>query len=81
MDQVRVLRILEYTGPRDAVEYEVSKSIHGSRDLYGGVVVRATTIGNYPEILEGADDGEGSEANTKEKTSGKEESTDNDPIG
>lgn len=56
-DTVRVLRILEYTGPRSKIESLVAKSIHGERRLANkhdpsrGVVIRAATIGQYPEIL------------------------------
>lgn len=58
-DTVRVLRILEYTGPRGKVEELVAKSIHGERrisnrhDPSRGIVIRAATIGNYPEVLRG----------------------------
>lgn len=56
-DTVRVLRILEYTGPRSKVEELIAKSVHGERRLTNvhdpsrGVVIRAATIGNYPEVL------------------------------
>jgi len=51
-DRVRVLRVLEYTGPRRAVEDLVSRSIHGER-MYGfpPISIRAATLGSYPEIL------------------------------
>jgi hypothetical protein len=52
---VRVLRIVEYTGTRARVEEVVAKSIHGEKDVsvYGKnkLVIRAATIGLYPEIL------------------------------
>jgi len=51
MDNVRILRIIEYTGPRDVVELQVAKSIHGEKRI-GGVVIRATTLGEFPEIME-----------------------------
>lgn len=56
MDNVRVLRIIEYTGPRDMVEEQIEKSIHGTRSFTNrhgnaNVVIRAVTIGAYPEIL------------------------------
>jgi hypothetical protein len=53
-EKVRVLRIIEYTGDREAVEKIVSGSIHGQRDVKwpeGGVCIRVATIGEYPEIL------------------------------
>jgi hypothetical protein len=55
MDTIRVLRILEYVGPRDAVEAVIDRSIHGSR-TYGlpgrEVTITAATLGTFPEILE-----------------------------
>jgi hypothetical protein len=57
MDKVRVLRIVEYVGPREWVEKIVDESINGTKDLgtYKGqsCAIRAATIGSYPEILEG----------------------------
>lgn len=56
-DIVRVLRVIEYTGPRSWVEKTVSASVHGTRDCGAGCYIRATTIGTYPEILkEGTED-------------------------
>ena len=52
MDKIRVLRIIEYVGPRDWVEKTVEKSIHGTKAMDNGAVIRAATIGGYPEILE-----------------------------
>lgn len=58
MDTVRVLRIIEYTGPREDVERVVSMSIHGTK-TYGQigheVTIRAATLGEFPEILEKPD--------------------------
>lgn len=58
MDIVRVLRIVEIIGPRDLVERQVASSLHGERhgakSDFGQVVIRAATIGEYPEILEQA---------------------------
>lgn len=54
-DIVRVLRILEYVGPRARVEEAIERSLHGSRTFgnpaIGWVNIRAATIGLYPEIL------------------------------
>jgi hypothetical protein len=54
-DIVRVLRVIEYVGPREAVEKQVSDSLHGQKQLNNGVLIKAATIGNYPEILQSAD--------------------------
>jgi hypothetical protein len=51
MDTVRVLRIIEYVGPRERVEEVVARSIHGERDAGNGLTIRAATVGAYPEIL------------------------------
>lgn len=56
-DIVRVLRIVEYTGPRSWVEKAVANSIHGERSFrHAGIecIIRAGTIGTYPEILQKA---------------------------
>lgn len=56
-DQVRVMRVLEYVGDRSWVEDQVNRSIQGERffiGVKGSGVIRAATIGSYPEILETA---------------------------
>lgn len=51
-DIVRVLRVIEYVGPRPWVEEIVSKSIHGTKIFGNGDrCVRAATVGTYPEFL------------------------------
>lgn len=58
MDNIRVLRIVEYIGPRDAVEEQIRKSLHGEREgalsKVTGVrcTIRATTLGEYPDIMD-----------------------------
>ena len=51
MEIVRVLRVIEYVGPRDQVEEQVKRSIHGERQVRE-MVIRAATIGEYPELLD-----------------------------
>lgn len=51
---IRVLRIVEYVGPRSRVEDTVARSIHGVRDSGRGLSISAVTIGCYPEIIEKA---------------------------
>jgi len=51
MDTIRVLRVLEYVGPRAEVERVVALSVHGERQ-FGGITMRAATVGTYPEILD-----------------------------
>lgn len=49
-DQVRVLRVIEYVGSRSAVEHAVKNSLHGEHHCKD-YVIRAATVGIYPEIL------------------------------
>ena len=58
-ETVRVLRVIEYVGPRGEVEETVARSIHGEKRLPSGLVIKAATIGCYPEIL--SSNGEGDE--------------------
>lgn len=51
MDIVRVLRVVEYVGPRDQIEKQIRHSIHGERS-YNGITIRVATLGTFPEILE-----------------------------
>lgn len=54
MDQVRVLRIIEYVGDREVVENTVSGSIHGTKHVngkHGEMIIHVATITGYPEIL------------------------------
>jgi hypothetical protein len=56
-DIVRVLRVIEYVGPRSQVESAVARSLHGERRVGQGTreyVIRAATVGVYPEILQTA---------------------------
>ena len=48
---VRVLRVIEYVGPRKWVEATVERAIHGTHRMPNGSFIRAATIGTYPEIL------------------------------
>ena len=45
--------MIEYTSPRDKVEDQVARSLHGEKQLPTGVTIKAATVGAYPEILEG----------------------------
>lgn len=51
MDTIRVFRLIEYYGPRDKVEEEIAKSIHGERIFFNEVRVRATTVGPTHDIV------------------------------
>ena len=55
MDIVRILRVIEYTGPRDLIEDQIAKSLHGEKrvEKLGGraITIRVATLGAFPEIL------------------------------
>lgn len=58
-DIVRVIRIVQYVGPRDLVEEQLSKAIHGTRSFSPKarmgrldlVSITAITLGDFPETL------------------------------
>jgi hypothetical protein len=50
-EYIRVLRVLEYIGPRGWVEQTLANSIQGERRVGPDRVIRAATIGLYPEVL------------------------------
>lgn len=55
----RVLRIIEYVGPRKKVEEQVRRSLHGTREYMAGVsggmmTITAVTLHEYPETFEDA---------------------------
>ncbi len=54
MDRVRVIRVLEYVGPRDWVEQTLSKNVmKGSRTFNNGTChIREAFLGDFPEIVE-----------------------------
>ena len=62
-DKIRILRVIEYVGDREAVERQVAASIHGEKKVitsFGeNYTIKAATIGIYPEILDsiGVDNG------------------------
>ena len=51
MDKVRVLRVIEYVGPRSAVERIINNSVKHIV-TFDYVTIIGATIGAYPEILE-----------------------------
>lgn len=60
-DIVRVLRILEYVGPRDWVEKTLSQGGVPARGEHRVAqhngVIRSAVLGDYPEILEVKEEG------------------------
>lgn len=66
-EEVRVLRLIEFVGPRALVEEQVKNSIHGSREgirrlmgadyhdvKYKPVIVTGVTLHEFPEMLNAA---------------------------
>jgi hypothetical protein len=58
VEVVRVLRVVEYEGPREWVERTVANSIHGERRIplgsagsKGLAVIRAVTVNNFPVVV------------------------------
>lgn len=49
-DIIRVLRIIEYVGPRNKVEDTVKRSIHGEK-VIEELTIKAATLGTVSEIL------------------------------
>lgn len=52
-DRVRILRLIEYIGQREDVETQVRLSLHGTKKGINGVVIHATTLGEFAEDAEG----------------------------
>lgn len=50
-DLIRVLRVIEYVGPRILVEEQIKKSLHGEKRVgpNGEIRIRAVTIGEFPD--------------------------------
>ena len=49
---VRVLKIVEYVGPREWVEQTIKRSLPKETRLGSSCIIRTAVIGTYPEILE-----------------------------
>lgn len=48
---VRVLRVIEYEGPRSWVEETVRKSIHGEKQVSLGCFIRAASVNVFPKLI------------------------------
>lgn len=54
-DQIRIYRVLEYTGPAEAVERQVALSLTGEYRMPSGVTMRVATTGEaVADIARGA---------------------------
>jgi len=60
-DIIRVLRVIEYTGPKEILEKHLTKVVKGTKICHDGIVIKAATLGDFPEVLativEGEDNG------------------------
>lgn len=54
-DTVRVLKIVEYVGPRSAVERHLANANWNLRKQSDGLTIRTAIVGQYPEVLEQAE--------------------------
>jgi hypothetical protein len=64
-DKVRVLRLIEYSGPRQQVEDQLNRSMRDGTHGPGrfnttdpkreGVTIKIATLGDFPELLERAE--------------------------
>lgn len=52
-DTVRVLRVLEYTGPRAALERCLAQNAVKGTEHFGDITIREAVVGNWPEVLNG----------------------------
>jgi hypothetical protein len=50
MDNIRVMRLLIYEGPRDRVEDVVRRSLHGTKVL-PDLTIRALDLQDFPEVF------------------------------
>lgn len=52
-DRVRVIRVLEYEGPREWVETTLAaNAVKGTKDLGNGCVIREAIVGDFPVVIE-----------------------------
>ena len=53
MDKVRVIRVLEYEGPRDWIEATLAQNaVKGTKNLGNGCVIREAIVGDFPVVVE-----------------------------
>lgn len=51
MDIIRVLRLIEYEGPRDWVEDTLSRAVKGTLIVRNDCIIRAATLGDFPSLV------------------------------
>ncbi len=50
-DIVRIVRVLEYTGPRDQLEKALSQNAVKGTQEFGAITIREAFLGSYPEVV------------------------------
>jgi hypothetical protein len=55
-DIIRVIRVLEYTGPRSDVERTLQNSAVKGVVVMGTLIIREAIVGSFPEIMTPQDD-------------------------
>lgn len=51
-DIVRIVRVLEYVGPRDALERSLAQNAVKRQKQFGSITVREAYLGEFPEVVE-----------------------------
>jgi hypothetical protein len=55
-DYIRIVRVVEYVGNREAVEYQIKRSLHSEKLVNyqekGKLIIRATTLNEFPDVLD-----------------------------
>ena len=53
MDRVRVIRVLEYEGPRGWVEATLAqRGVKGTKNLGSDCIIREAVVGDFPVVVE-----------------------------
>jgi hypothetical protein len=48
---VRIIRVLEYTGPREELEKCLVQNAVKGQVKFGRITIREAIVGNFPEVL------------------------------
>lgn len=51
-DIIRVVRVLEYVGPREQLERSLAQNVVKRHKQFGQITVREAYLGEFPEVLE-----------------------------
>lgn len=53
-DIIRIIRVLEYVGPRDVLEQQYQQNAVKGQRTFGPVTIREGVLGQFPETLRDA---------------------------